>query len=50
MSKGSAVRPRQVSDEQYAQRWDLIFGRDKEVVVEDEQEQKKEKDENLDLG
>ena len=28
MSKGSVVRPRQVSDEQYAQRWDLIFARD----------------------
>ena len=31
--KGSVPRPKQVSDEQYAQAWDLIFGRD-EVEVE----------------
>jgi hypothetical protein len=28
MSKGSAVRPIQVSNEEYAQRWDMIFRRD----------------------
>tara|TARA_R110002126_G_scaffold269149_1_gene412872 strand:+ start:475 stop:687 length:213 start_codon:yes stop_codon:yes gene_type:complete len=39
MSKGSAPRPFQVANEQYAQRWDLIFGRDNE---------KKNKQENLD--
>lgn len=28
--KGSKQRPQQVSNEEYAQRWDLIFARDKE--------------------
>ena len=28
--KGSKPRPRQVSNEDYAQAWDLIFKRDKE--------------------
>jgi DNA gyrase inhibitor GyrI len=27
--KGSGSRPKQVSDEDYANRWDAIFGRDK---------------------
>ena len=27
--KGSSSRPKQVSDEEYANRWDMIFGRDK---------------------
>ena len=27
--KGSASRPKQVSDEDYANRWDAIFGKDK---------------------
>ncbi len=27
--KGSSSRPKQVSDEDYANRWDAIFGRDK---------------------
>lgn len=27
--KGSSSRPKQVSDEEYANRWDAIFGRDK---------------------
>ena len=40
MSKGSAPRPFQVANEEYAQRWDLIFGRDNE---------KKNKSENLDV-
>ena len=30
MSKGSASRPFSVTNEQYAQRWDLIIGRDNE--------------------
>ena len=30
MSKGSAPRPFQVANEEYAKRWDLIFGRDNE--------------------
>lgn len=30
MSKGSVSRPFSVTNEQYAQRWDLIFGRDNE--------------------
>jgi hypothetical protein len=30
MSKGSAPRPFQVANKEYAQRWDLIFGRDNE--------------------
>lgn len=28
--KGSKQRPQQISNEEYAQRWDLIFKRDKE--------------------
>lgn len=27
--KGSSSRPKQVSDEEYANRWDMIFGRNK---------------------
>ncbi len=27
--KGSSSRPKQVSDEDYANRWDAIFGKDK---------------------
>ena len=27
--KGDVRRPMAISDQQYAQRWDLIFGRDK---------------------
>ena len=27
--KGDARRPMAISDQQYAQRWDLIFGRDR---------------------
>jgi len=30
MSKGSKSRPFQVANEEYAQRWDLIFGRENE--------------------
>ena len=36
MSKGSAPRPISVSDEEYAKRWEAIFGKDKpEEKVED---------------
>jgi hypothetical protein len=28
--KGDGRRPMAISDQQYAQRWDLIFGRDKD--------------------
>ena len=40
--KGDARRPMAISDQQYAQRWDLIFGRDKsdsseESIGEDSQ-------------
>lgn len=28
--KGDSRRPMAISDKQYAQRWDLIFGRDKD--------------------
>jgi hypothetical protein len=28
--KGDSRRPMAISDQQYAQRWDLIFGRDKD--------------------
>ena len=34
MSKGSAPRPFQVANEEYAKRWDLIFGRDNEKTNE----------------
>ena len=30
MGKGSAPRPFKVSNEEYSNRWDAIFGRDKE--------------------
>ena len=30
MSKGSSPRPFQVANEEYANRWDAIFGRDNE--------------------
>lgn len=30
--KGSAPRPFSVSNEEYASRWDAIFGKDKEVT------------------
>ena len=28
--KGSTQRPRSIADEEWSQRWDAIFGRDKE--------------------
>lgn len=30
--KGSSPRPFSVSNEEYAQRWNMIFGRDKQVI------------------
>ena len=35
MSKGDTQRPRQVSDEDYADRWDAIFGTKPPVVPND---------------
>ena len=48
MSKGSTPRPFSVSNEEYANRWDAIFGRDlpKEEKPETKPEQEK-KDEKL---
>ena len=34
MSKGSNPRPFSVSNEEYANRWDAIFGKDKEPEYE----------------
>ena len=46
--KGSSSRPRQVSNEEYANRWDAIFQRDtkpkEEETVKDEPEKKDEND------
>lgn len=33
--KGSAQRPRSVADEEWANRWDAIFGRDKPEETKD---------------
>ena len=41
MSKGSNQRPRQVSNDEYAQRWDAIFSRH-----EDESDKTSEESEN----
>ena len=43
--KGSAPRPFSVSQEEYDNRWDIIFSRDKiskEIEAEKKQEQKQE--------
>lgn len=50
MSKGSTPRPIQVSNEEYAQRWDLIFGRDKPEAESTEKETKETEDEDLNLA
>ena len=42
MGKGSAPRPFEVASEEYASRWDAIFGRDKQEKKEEKPEQKKE--------
>jgi hypothetical protein len=39
--KGSSPRPKSVSDEEYANRWDAIFQRDKRVE-EDQQNEDEE--------
>ena len=36
--KGSAPRPYSVTQEEYDNRWEAIFGRGKEVVEEDDEE------------
>ena len=41
--KGSAQRPRSIADEEWASRWDAIFGRDK-------QEQPKKDNDNDDMA
>ena len=38
MSKGSAPRPISVSDEEYAKRWEAIFGKDKPIEPESDYE------------
>jgi hypothetical protein len=40
--KGSAQRPRSVADEEWANRWDAIFGRDKP------KQPKKDNDDDMD--
>ncbi len=40
--KGSAPRPFSVSNEEYASRWDAIFGRDQKKKEEVESKQKQE--------
>jgi len=35
--KGSAPRPLSVSNQEYAERWDAIFGRDKKTTENKEQ-------------
>ena len=42
MSKGSKQRPKQVSNDEYAQRWDAIFGKQTEDEPELSQEEPKE--------
>lgn len=40
--KGSTQRPRSIADEEWANRWDAIFGRDKQ------EQPKKDNDDSLD--
>jgi len=47
MSKGSKPRPFSVSNEEYANRWDAIFGRD---VKEDKDELRRHRDESDSMG
>ena len=42
MSKGSKQIPKQVSNDEYAQRWDAIFGKQTEDEPETTQEETKE--------
>ncbi len=43
--KGSSSRPRQVSNEEYANRWDAIFQRDTKPKEEEPVKEEPEKDE-----
>lgn len=43
--KGSSSRPRQVSNEEYANRWDAIFQRDTKPKEEEPVKKEPEKDE-----
>ena len=43
MGKGSAPRPFSVANEEYANRWDAIFGRDKPKQEEKPEEKKEDK-------
>ena len=45
MGKGSAPRPFAVSNEEYANRWDAIFGRDKKKEEQKKEEKPKDKKE-----
>ena len=45
MGKGSAPRPFAVSNEEYANRWDAIFGRDKKKEEKKEEKPKDKKEE-----
>ena len=45
MGKGSAPRPFAVSNEEYANRWDAIFGRDKKKEEKKEDKPKDKKKE-----
>ena len=46
--KGSGSRPRQVSNEDYANRWDAIFQRDKPKEEEPVKEEAEKEDEHDD--
>ena len=45
MGKGSAPRPFSVSNQEYANRWDAIFGRDKKKEEKKEEKPKDKKEE-----
>ena len=45
MGKGSAPRPFSVSNQEYANRWDAIFGRDKKKEEQKKEEKPKDKKE-----
>ena len=45
--KGSSPRPKSVSEQEYAERWNAIFGRDKvEKIIEDAKDFLKQQEEN----
>ena len=41
--KGSAPRPKSISEEEYASRWDMIFGRDLKEKEKEDKEPEKDK-------